>query len=819
MARRIGIVLTIAVLAALIFSVQGAGAVTVAEKYQEIQNTIDGGIHWLIDQQHTDGSWGGEDFKVAKTGYAILKLMDRSRELGEGDPLTGTYGPEIQAGLNFLFTKVQGADVRDPGSIWDVRPSPYDPCEGTPPIVYETSIAIMAIANTRTPDAKVPILGSPVDGWTYKQVVEDAVNYLEKAQVPNDVEHYGIGYGGWYLYDQSQWVPKSCPTGKYSDQMNSGYAVQALAYARDTRNGFNIGITAESFQDLTYWVTGIQDVAAGGAYDCISDPDFGCMDPRMNIWQTGDLLIQQRYLGYEWDQPEVNKSIAYIGNNWGESPPVGWQDNVQAMYAATAGLQAFDNSSFPVDGEPHDWFADFENRIVDSKVPGGIGEFYWNPDYGTGDEIHSTELTLNTLEGWVYPAHVDVIVVVTPDVISPGDQATCTVEVTNNGETAVYGLDITEFSDTGTTFGLSEVEPVITNGDTDDILEPGETWTYTKDTDIPGSLTDTITVSGEDIRGREVKEERTVTILVSQDCGTAELCGDGIDNNCDGSTDEGFNVGEPCSVGTGACKADGHYVCSANGLTTVCDAVEGPATTELCGDSVDNDCDGSTDEGFNVGQDCSVGTGACKADGHYVCGANGLSTVCDAVEGPATTELCGDSVDNDCDGAMDEDCGCTGTAGYWLNHPCVLDKIFATTDGGCGYTFSVGEDGVQVLSTADARKVLGLDPGACARCERIMNKKTVASENPLNQLYRQTLAAELAIHDCTGDNAANPTAVQATLSAAEAFLNEHSCDAGCLLREEEKAQVSTWNAMLDQFNSGTLAGGPLECTTFPCKKT
>ena len=82
--------------------------------------------------------------------------------------------------------------------------------------------------------------------------------------------------------------------------------------------------------------------------------------------------------------------------------------------------------------------------------------------------------------------------------------------------------------------------------------------------------------------------------------GASEIC-DGKDNNCDGQIDEGFDVGAPCSAGIGACKSEGVKVCSADGLSTVCNAVAGTPTVEICGDGIDNNCDGQIDEGFDVG--------------------------------------------------------------------------------------------------------------------------------------------------------------------------------------------------------------------------
>ncbi|MCB9550359.1 MAG: hypothetical protein H6705_00295 [Myxococcales bacterium] len=130
----------------------------------------------------------------------------------------------------------------------------------------------------------------------------------------------------------------------------------------------------------------------------------------------------------------------------------------------------------------------------------------------------------------------------------------------------------------------------------------------------------------------------------------AEVC-NGEDDDCNGNVDEGFGVGGPCTVGIGACAATGSWVCGEGGGTT-CDAVKGAPGEESC-NAEDDDCDGETDEGYDVGEPCSVQVQACVARGVMACTADGTGTGCAAPAIEPQDELCNEA-DDDCDGQIDE---------------------------------------------------------------------------------------------------------------------------------------------------------------------
>ncbi len=136
-----------------------------------------------------------------------------------------------------------------------------------------------------------------------------------------------------------------------------------------------------------------------------------------------------------------------------------------------------------------------------------------------------------------------------------------------------------------------------------------------------------------------------------------EAC-DGRDDDCNGAVDEAFpDLGEACSVGVGACRRAGVRACQPDG-TAGCSVTAGVAGVETC-NGQDDDCDGATDEGADVPcwPDPNATAAPCQ-QGVRACVGGVLAAMCTGGQAPVA-EICGNEIDEDCDGAADDGCVCT----------------------------------------------------------------------------------------------------------------------------------------------------------------
>jgi alpha-tubulin suppressor-like RCC1 family protein len=124
----------------------------------------------------------------------------------------------------------------------------------------------------------------------------------------------------------------------------------------------------------------------------------------------------------------------------------------------------------------------------------------------------------------------------------------------------------------------------------------------------------------------------------------------GLDDDCDGEADDDY-VSAPTSCGKGICAATGEVDCVNGAVVNTCTPGPAAANDSLC-NSLDDDCNGQVDEDFTPTA-TSCGVGACARTGQTTCAAGVPGNTCHPGT-PAVSDTTCNNVDDNCNGTKDE---------------------------------------------------------------------------------------------------------------------------------------------------------------------
>ena len=247
------------------------------------------------------------------------------------------------------------------------------------------------------------------------------------------------------------------------------------------------------------------------------------------------------------------------------------------------------------------------------------------------------------------------------------------------------------------------------DGEVDEGCSGSSSYTYYRDSDVDGygnaTVTTTVTTTTAPA-GYVANDDDCDDTSAAVSPADVEIC-NSIDDDCDGSVDEGVATTYYADTDTdtygnaastkAACSQPTGYVTNSTDCNDSTSSAH-PGATESCNDSIDNDCDGDTNEG------CTGSASDNDGDGYTEDGGDCDDT--DSGVRPGATETC-DSEDDDCDGLIDE----SVTVTYYRDSDSDGYGVSTTTIAACSAPTGY------VTNSTDCNDVSGsVHPGATETC-------------------------------------------------------------------------------------------------------
>jgi hypothetical protein len=368
------------------------------------------------------GYWNDSGYYVGRTGASVWAFEVQGHLLAvEADPLNPVEDPyveDVQRGINYLLTRTypQAMNAQTHGHPEDYDGDGTGDGNGIGLVTYyqsnhtnyESGLAMGAIAGSGSPDA-VAATGNVayVLGRTYREIVQDMVDWYAWSQIDSSAHPTGGARGGWYYWasNNANW-PSS-----YGDNSACQWAYIGIEAAEA-----NFGCDVAPF---------VKDELAGYLHsqilyrgDCVSyrasDSNSAGYD---NVCLTGGALVGIALVGEaRYDAKngagayaaDVGNIKTFLGNNWQGTAwryTENWYGHraYYTMYAVMKGLRLHGIESLPGSPGTANWYADYYGVMIPDQRSDG----YWR---GTGWMDSYIREDMGTAFG---------VLILTPSVFSP----------------------------------------------------------------------------------------------------------------------------------------------------------------------------------------------------------------------------------------------------------------------------------------------------------------------------------------------------------------------------------------------------------------
>ncbi|MEJ2183242.1 MAG: PKD domain-containing protein [Nitrospirota bacterium] len=329
-------------------------------------------------------------WSVSATG-ASTQAFEIHGTLPDGDPGQDPYVETVQRGLNYLLSQMHSSVVS--------QDSTYCPL-GNPDVngngfgiacytdyyhsMYESGIALMALASSGCPECIAPTGIPDVAGRNYLDIAQDMVDYFAYAQSD---PYTGVFRGGWRYHGNDG----------ESDNSVSQWPVIGMESAEVNFGPAGLAVPQFVKDELNLWIDYIQNDYSGGS---------GYMGPNdwVNIAKTGGLLCEMKFVGDTITSARVQDAVDFISTNWETDPE---HNSYYAFYSVMKGFRLLGIQRINPINDPSgfDWYGDAVMGyalLTDIQNPGGS----WPPASWSSHPLSSAWAILTLKKTVVQPGPI-----------------------------------------------------------------------------------------------------------------------------------------------------------------------------------------------------------------------------------------------------------------------------------------------------------------------------------------------------------------------------------------------------------------------------